>query len=175
MFYIQSGKVRLIVVAKEGKECTLGLLNPGDFFGEGCLAGQTRRMGTKPCPVTLPIRALIICTAAMSGQVRSAVQRSLVPSCAPATEYVAIPEGSSSAAPVITLGPRDFSSNRIHRAGANFGIRGETSLWLHHSAAAFRLGFHVLLFERPQRRRPQLWSQFQASSEAALSGNRFLK
>src|SRR6202167_6060696 len=56
----------------------------------------------------------------MSGHVRSAVQRSLVPSCAPATEYVAMPDGSSSAAPVITPGPSDFNSNRVHRAGANF-------------------------------------------------------
>ncbi len=36
----------------------------------------------------------------------SAVQRSEVPSCAPAMEYVAMPEGSSSAAPVVTPGPR---------------------------------------------------------------------
>src|ERR1019366_809665 len=64
-----------------------------------------------------PIRAHIISTAAISGHVRRAVQRSLVPSCAPATEYVAIPDGSSSAAPVITPGPSDFHSNRIHRAG----------------------------------------------------------
>src|SRR5512140_1428672 len=53
----------------------------------------------------------------MSGHVRSAVQRSLVPSCAPATEYVAMPDGSSSAAPVMTPGPSDFNSNRIHREG----------------------------------------------------------
>jgi hypothetical protein len=65
----------------------------------------------------------MICTAAISGHVRSAVQRSLVPSCAPATDYVAIPEGSSSAAPVITPGPRDFNSNRIHRAVADVGTK----------------------------------------------------
>src|SRR5450631_877230 len=50
----------------------------------------------------------------MSGQLRGAVQSSLVPSCAPATEYVAMPEGSSSAAPVIMPGPSDFKSNRTH-------------------------------------------------------------
>src|ERR1039457_2958512 len=53
----------------------------------------------------------------------SAVQSSLVPSCAPATEYVAMPDGSSSAAPVITPGPSDFNSNRIHRDGANVGTK----------------------------------------------------
>ena len=46
VFYIQKGKVRLTVVAKNGKEATIGILNPGDFFGEGGLAGQPLRMGT---------------------------------------------------------------------------------------------------------------------------------
>ena len=45
VFYIQKGKVRLTVVSKAGKEATLGILNQGDFFGEGALAGQTVRMG----------------------------------------------------------------------------------------------------------------------------------
>src|SRR6202049_3569721 len=44
VFYIQKGKVRLTVVSKSGKEATIGILNPGDFFGEGCLAGQLLRM-----------------------------------------------------------------------------------------------------------------------------------
>jgi CRP/FNR family cyclic AMP-dependent transcriptional regulator len=46
VFYIQVGKVRLTVVSKIGKEATLGILNEGDFFGEGSLAGQTLRMGS---------------------------------------------------------------------------------------------------------------------------------
>jgi hypothetical protein len=58
-----------------------------------------------PMPVTIPIRAHIICTAAISGQVSNAVHNMPVPSLAPAIEYVAIPEGSSSAAPVIRPGP----------------------------------------------------------------------
>jgi CRP-like cAMP-binding protein len=45
VFYIQKGKVKLTVVSKSGKEATLGILNQGDFFGEGALAGQTLRMG----------------------------------------------------------------------------------------------------------------------------------
>lgn len=45
VFYIQKGKVRLTVVAKNGKEATIGILNSGDFFGEGGLAGQPLRMG----------------------------------------------------------------------------------------------------------------------------------
>ncbi len=46
VFYIQEGKVRLTVVSKIGKEATLGILNAGDFFGEGALAGQSLRMGS---------------------------------------------------------------------------------------------------------------------------------
>jgi CRP/FNR family transcriptional regulator, cyclic AMP receptor protein len=46
VFYIQEGKVRLTVVSKIGKEATLGILNEGEFFGEGSLAGQHLRMGS---------------------------------------------------------------------------------------------------------------------------------
>jgi CRP/FNR family transcriptional regulator, cyclic AMP receptor protein len=46
VFYIQKGKVRLSVVSKKGKEATIGVLNERDFFGEGCLAGQSLRMCT---------------------------------------------------------------------------------------------------------------------------------
>jgi CRP/FNR family transcriptional regulator, cyclic AMP receptor protein len=44
VFYIQEGKVRLTIVSKAGKEATIGILNKGDFFGEGCLTGQPLRM-----------------------------------------------------------------------------------------------------------------------------------
>ncbi len=46
VFYIQHGRVRLTVVSEIGKEATLGILNEGDFFGEGGLAGQPVRMGS---------------------------------------------------------------------------------------------------------------------------------
>jgi CRP-like cAMP-binding protein len=44
VFYIRKGKVRLTVVSEIGKEATIGILNEGDFFGEGCLAGQPLRL-----------------------------------------------------------------------------------------------------------------------------------
>jgi CRP-like cAMP-binding protein len=44
VFYIQEGKVKLTVVSKTGKEATIGILNEGDFFGEGCLTGQPLRL-----------------------------------------------------------------------------------------------------------------------------------
>ena len=50
--YIQSGAVRLSVVNAYGKEAVVAVLGPGDFFGEGCLAGQTICMGT--ATATLP-------------------------------------------------------------------------------------------------------------------------
>ena len=46
VFYIQKGAVKLSVLSKTGKEAVVAVLGPGDFFGEGCLAGQPVRMGT---------------------------------------------------------------------------------------------------------------------------------
>jgi CRP-like cAMP-binding protein len=46
VFYIQSGKVKLNVVSKRGKEAVIALLPESSFFGEGCLAGQPVRMAT---------------------------------------------------------------------------------------------------------------------------------
>ena len=46
VFYIQKGRVRLSVVSKPGKEATIALLNPGNFFGEGALTGQPHRMAS---------------------------------------------------------------------------------------------------------------------------------
>ena len=46
VFYIQEGGVKLSVLSSGGKEAVVAMLGPGDFFGEGCLAGQTLRMGT---------------------------------------------------------------------------------------------------------------------------------
>jgi CRP/FNR family cyclic AMP-dependent transcriptional regulator len=44
VFYIQTGKVKLTVVSKTGKEATIGILSDGDFFGEASLAGLALRM-----------------------------------------------------------------------------------------------------------------------------------
>jgi CRP-like cAMP-binding protein len=46
IFYLQKGRVKLSVVSKEGKEAVVALLSPGNFFGEGCLAGQAVRIAT---------------------------------------------------------------------------------------------------------------------------------
>ncbi len=46
VFYVQEGGVKLSVLSSAGKEAVVAMLGPGDFFGEGCLAGQPLRMGT---------------------------------------------------------------------------------------------------------------------------------
>jgi CRP/FNR family transcriptional regulator, cyclic AMP receptor protein len=44
VFYIKEGKIKLTVVSEVGREATIGILNEGAFFGEGCLTGQPVRM-----------------------------------------------------------------------------------------------------------------------------------
>jgi CRP-like cAMP-binding protein len=46
VMYLQHGAVKLTVVSPAGKEAIISVLQPGDFFGEGCLAGQPQRMAT---------------------------------------------------------------------------------------------------------------------------------
>ena len=46
LFYIRRGKVKLTVISQQGKEAIVAVLNPGEFFGEGCMAGQPLRMAT---------------------------------------------------------------------------------------------------------------------------------
>jgi CRP/FNR family transcriptional regulator, cyclic AMP receptor protein len=46
VMYIRSGSVKLSVLSKTGREAVVAMLGPGDFFGEGCLAGQALRMGS---------------------------------------------------------------------------------------------------------------------------------
>src|SRR6202011_413384 len=46
VLYIQQGGVKLSVLSKTGREAVVAMLGPGDFFGEGCLAGQPVRMGS---------------------------------------------------------------------------------------------------------------------------------
>ena len=46
VFYIQKGAVKLSVLSKSGRQAVIAMLGPGEVFGEGCLAGQTLRMGS---------------------------------------------------------------------------------------------------------------------------------
>jgi CRP/FNR family transcriptional regulator, cyclic AMP receptor protein len=46
VYYIQTGGVKLSVLSKAGREAVVAMLGPGEFFGEGCLAGQSVRVGS---------------------------------------------------------------------------------------------------------------------------------
>jgi CRP/FNR family cyclic AMP-dependent transcriptional regulator len=46
LFFLKQGKVKLTVTSQQGKEAIVAVLDRGDFFGEGCLAGQPLRMAT---------------------------------------------------------------------------------------------------------------------------------
>jgi CRP/FNR family transcriptional regulator, cyclic AMP receptor protein len=46
VFYVQTGKAKVTVISKQGKEAVVAVLGAGDFFGEGCLAGQALRLAT---------------------------------------------------------------------------------------------------------------------------------
>src|SRR6266849_2774154 len=46
VMYVQKGGVKFSVVNGSGKEAVVAMFGPNDFFGEGCMAGQTIRMGT---------------------------------------------------------------------------------------------------------------------------------
>ncbi len=46
VFYIQSGKVKVTVISEHGKEAVVAIVGADEFFGEGCLAGQTKRLAT---------------------------------------------------------------------------------------------------------------------------------
>ncbi|PYR42265.1 MAG: Crp/Fnr family transcriptional regulator, partial [Acidobacteria bacterium] len=58
VIYIQQGSVKLSVVSETGKEAVVAVLMPGDFFGEGCLAGQPLRMST--ATAVTPTTVLIV-------------------------------------------------------------------------------------------------------------------
>jgi len=64
VFYITKGEVKLSVLSKQGKEAVVAILRDGDYFGEGCLAGQPLRMASaiamSECTVTKVEKAAII-------------------------------------------------------------------------------------------------------------------
>src|SRR5208337_2003663 len=66
IFYIQQGKVKLIVVSEQGKEAVVAILGPGQFFGEACLNGNPLRIATtralEECVITRLEKATMIAT-----------------------------------------------------------------------------------------------------------------
>jgi CRP/FNR family cyclic AMP-dependent transcriptional regulator len=66
VFYIQKGRVKLTVLSEQGKEAVVGILEPGQFFGEGCLNGHTLRIATttamEECVITSITKEAMIAT-----------------------------------------------------------------------------------------------------------------
>jgi Cyclic nucleotide-binding domain len=66
VFYIQKGRVKLTVLSEQGKEAVVGILEPGQFFGEGCLNGHPLRIATttamEECMVTSITKEAMIAT-----------------------------------------------------------------------------------------------------------------
>jgi CRP/FNR family transcriptional regulator, cyclic AMP receptor protein len=64
VFYMQTGKAKVTVFSEQGKEAVVAVLGPGDFFGEGCLAGQVLRLATvatlTECAITRLPKAEIV-------------------------------------------------------------------------------------------------------------------
>jgi CRP/FNR family cyclic AMP-dependent transcriptional regulator len=46
VFYIQKGRVKIVVISEQGKEAVVGIFGPGQFFGEGCMNGHSVRIAS---------------------------------------------------------------------------------------------------------------------------------
>ena len=66
VFYIQEGRVKLTVMSEQGKEAVVAILEPGQFFGEGCMNGHKQRISTttamEDCLITAITKAAMIAT-----------------------------------------------------------------------------------------------------------------
>jgi CRP-like cAMP-binding protein len=64
VFYIQKGSVKVVVLSEQGKEAVVGILEPGQFFGEGCLTGNPLRVSTttalEDCVITVITKAAML-------------------------------------------------------------------------------------------------------------------
>ena len=64
VFYIQKGRVKLTVMSEQGKEAVVAILEPGQFFGEGCMNGHALRIATttamEDCLITAITKAAMI-------------------------------------------------------------------------------------------------------------------
>jgi CRP/FNR family cyclic AMP-dependent transcriptional regulator len=66
VYYIQKGKIKLTVLSDKHKEAVVGILGPGQFFGEGCMNGHKRRISTtmamEDCVITAITKTAMIAT-----------------------------------------------------------------------------------------------------------------
>jgi CRP/FNR family cyclic AMP-dependent transcriptional regulator len=66
VYYIQKGKIKITVLSDKHKEAVVGILGPGQFFGEGCMNGHKRRISTtmamEDCVITAITKTAMIAT-----------------------------------------------------------------------------------------------------------------
>ena len=66
IYYIQKGRLKVVVISEQGKEAVVGILEPGQFFGEGCMNGHALRIATttamEACLVTVITKAAMLAT-----------------------------------------------------------------------------------------------------------------
>ena len=66
VFYIQKGRVKIVVISEQGKEAVVGILGSGQFFGEGCMNGHSLRIATatamEECLVTAITKTAMLAT-----------------------------------------------------------------------------------------------------------------
>lgn len=66
IYYIQKGRLKVVVISEQGKEAVVGILEPGQFFGEGCMNGHLLRIATttamEACLVTVIAKAAMLAT-----------------------------------------------------------------------------------------------------------------
>ena len=63
VYYIRKGAVKLSVVSKQGREAVVAILEPGDFFGEGCLAAQPLRLSSATTVTAASVLRLVMSSA----------------------------------------------------------------------------------------------------------------
>ena len=73
VFYIQKGRVKVVVISEQGKEAVVGILEPGQFFGEGCMNGHSLRIATttamEECLVTAITKKSMLAATSRSTEV----------------------------------------------------------------------------------------------------------
>jgi len=66
VFYIQKGRVKVVVISEQGKEAVVGIFGPGQFFGEGCMNGHSVRIATttamEDCVITAITKTAMLAT-----------------------------------------------------------------------------------------------------------------
>jgi CRP/FNR family cyclic AMP-dependent transcriptional regulator len=70
LFYVQKGKIKILVTSELGKEAVVAILGAGDFFGEGCLIGQPLRLASataiSDCTITRIDKPTMVASSATS-------------------------------------------------------------------------------------------------------------